>query len=336
MTRRHQLGMASYDRFFPNQDTMPRGGFGNLIALPFQQDRGKRATRSFVDDEFVPHPRPVGLPRVASPDRPGDESQAIAREATRQAEVSACRSADLRDEESSNALGSPSSRGRRESPSTGRCPAKVQAVLAQRLFVEKVGLPPVLINRIKRLAAFQNPEFYKKQKMRLSTALTPRVIACAEDLPRARRSPRGCRETSRDLLAGYDIHLEIEDKRNRRGAVESRFQGELTAIQERRCKALPAHDDGGLRRSARHRQDRGRHIPTAAQRPARPSSSSTGQPTPRPMGCEALHRSWGSNPRRSAGSAEATEADGSARRRHDPEPGSQGGGKRPRGCVTAT
>ena len=36
MERRHQLGLDSYDRFFPSQDTMPKGGFGNLIALPLQ------------------------------------------------------------------------------------------------------------------------------------------------------------------------------------------------------------------------------------------------------------------------------------------------------------
>lgn len=56
-------------------------------------------------------------------------------------------------------------------------PARVSAVLAQRLFVAKEGIPSTLLNQIKRLAAFQNPEFYKKQSMRLSTATTPRVIA---------------------------------------------------------------------------------------------------------------------------------------------------------------
>jgi len=65
----------------------------------------------------------------------------------------------------------------------GKLPKRVTAVLAQRIFVEKKGLPAPLINRIKRLAAFQNPEFYKKQKMRLSTNSTPRVIACFEELP---------------------------------------------------------------------------------------------------------------------------------------------------------
>ena len=40
MERRHQIGLDSYDRFFPNQDTMPKGGFGNLIALPLQKSPG--------------------------------------------------------------------------------------------------------------------------------------------------------------------------------------------------------------------------------------------------------------------------------------------------------
>jgi hypothetical protein len=37
MGQRHQIKFKTYDRFFPNQDTMPKGGFGNLIALPLQK-----------------------------------------------------------------------------------------------------------------------------------------------------------------------------------------------------------------------------------------------------------------------------------------------------------
>ena len=48
-------------------------------------------------------------------------------------------------------------------------------MLALQLFVEKVGLPPALVDRINRLAAFQNPQFYEKETMRLSTALTPHL-----------------------------------------------------------------------------------------------------------------------------------------------------------------
>jgi hypothetical protein len=56
MARRHELSMNSYDRLFPNQDTMPRGGFGNLIALPLQHEARQLGNTVFLDDEFNPHP----------------------------------------------------------------------------------------------------------------------------------------------------------------------------------------------------------------------------------------------------------------------------------------
>ena len=56
-------------------------------------------------------------------------------------------------------------------------PSAVHGVLSQRLYIAKAGLPSALLNQIKRLAAFQNPEFYKKQNLHLSTALTPRIIS---------------------------------------------------------------------------------------------------------------------------------------------------------------
>jgi hypothetical protein len=56
-------------------------------------------------------------------------------------------------------------------------PSAVHGVLSQRLYIAKAGLPSASLNQIKRLTAFQNPEFYKKQNLRLSTALTPRIIS---------------------------------------------------------------------------------------------------------------------------------------------------------------
>jgi hypothetical protein len=55
MERRHQIGLDSYDRFFPNQDTMPKGGFGNLIALPLQKTPREAGNSVFVDDRIVPY-----------------------------------------------------------------------------------------------------------------------------------------------------------------------------------------------------------------------------------------------------------------------------------------
>jgi superfamily II DNA or RNA helicase len=108
-----------------------------------------------------------------------------------------------------------------------------------------MGLPSPLLNQIKRLAAFQNPEFYKKQSMRLSTALTPRVISCAEEhslhiaLPR-----RGCREELATLLHQYGSTLTIDDQRHPGEPLDVRFDGKLTAIQKQAVTTLHKYDIG--------------------------------------------------------------------------------------------
>jgi hypothetical protein len=81
------------------------------------------------------------------------------------------------------------------------------------LFLERNGLPSPLLNQIKRLAAFQNLEFYKRQGMRLSAALTPRVITCAEDLSEHIVLPRGCWPEIEALLNEYGVALSVADKR---------------------------------------------------------------------------------------------------------------------------
>jgi hypothetical protein len=232
MSRRHQLGMASYDRLFPNQDTMPAGGFGNLIALPLQQKPRKEGNTVFVDDNFEAYADQwaylASLPRLSP-----ETVHAIAEEATRTDRVIGIPLAVSEDEHDTKPWTRPPSRKSVAVPLEGPMPPEVRAILSQRLFVEKGGLPSPLINRIKRLAAFQNPEFYKKQKMRLSTATTPRVIYCAEDHPEHIALPRGCRDDLSELLAGYNTPLALEDKRNDGEPVEFRFHGRLTAIQER-------------------------------------------------------------------------------------------------------
>ncbi len=247
MARRHQLSMESYDRLFPNQDTMPRGGFGNLIALPLQHEARKQGNTVFLDDQLKPLPDDQQWAYLASVTRIDlSTADAIAREATRQGSVGGVRSAESEDEDDTSPWARSPSRTRRRAIITEPLPPKVHAVLAQKLFVEKEGLPSPLLNQIKRLAAFQNPEFYKKQSMRLSTALTPRVIACAEDLPQHIGLPRGTRSALESLLREYDISLELEDKRNSGESVDFRFRGELTPAQQKAANALLGHDIGVL------------------------------------------------------------------------------------------
>ena len=244
MDRRHELSMQSYDRLFPNQDTMPRGGFGNLIALPLQHEPRQLGNSVFIDEQFEPFPDQweflASVPRI-------DPALAtkIAQEAIRADQVVSVRFTELTDvQEDAKPWTIPPSKRDREIPIIGPLPSTVRAVLSQRLYIEKQGLPPALLNRLKRLAAFQNPEFYKKQRMRLSTAMTPRVITCAEELPQFVSLPRGCTPEVEQLLREYQITFKLEDERQLGTPLDLRFHGDLTAIQSEAARALLSHDTG--------------------------------------------------------------------------------------------
>jgi superfamily II DNA or RNA helicase/very-short-patch-repair endonuclease len=107
-------------------------------------------------------------------------------------------------------------------------------------------LPPALCIRFIRLAAFQNPDFYKKQAMRLSTHNKPRIIACAEDFPRHIGLPRGCLEELRDFLRNLGIRLRIRDERFGGTALKVSFQGSLKPEQQIAAEAMLAHENGVL------------------------------------------------------------------------------------------
>lgn len=244
MTRRHQLSMESYDRLFPNQDTLPRGGFGNLIALPLQYGPRQMDNTVFVDDRFVPHPdqwkflseHPCIVPATAD---------SVAHEATRKGLVVGVRMSDTTDADSTE----PWTRLPSGQPPVrfgAPLPREVRAVLAQRLFVAKGGLSPTHLNQIKRLAAFQNPEFYKKQSLRLSTALTPRVVACTEDLPAHVALPRGCRTELEQILREHGSTLVVDDQRYDGKPLDVAFEGRLTAVQRKAARALLREDIGVL------------------------------------------------------------------------------------------
>ncbi|MCK4511857.1 DEAD/DEAH box helicase, partial [bacterium] len=244
MARRHELPMTSYDRFFPNQDTMPRGGFGNLIALPFQDGPRQQGNSVFVDETWTPFPDQWAF--LASVRRMlHAEVEALAREAAEKGQVIGVRMGEPSEDEGfATPWTRPPSRREPKQVVAGPLPRRVQAVLSQLLFVETTGLPSPLINQIKRLAAFQNPEFHKKQAMRLSTALTPRVISCAEDHPQHVGLPRGCVSDLEKLLADLGVALTIEDGRTDGGDLDVAFHGELTPIQDQAVRAMIEHDIG--------------------------------------------------------------------------------------------
>jgi hypothetical protein len=197
MSCHHQLGMDSYDRLFPNQDNLPKRGFGNLIALPLQKEPAEKGNSPFWDEDLKPHKDQWAF--LASITRLDTSAlEELVRTAIRSGQVVGVRIPSDGEEEQPWAVMAP--RGSKEPPVAGSPPTQVKVVMGNLLYVEKEGLPSSLLNRVKRLAAFQNPEFYKRQSLRLSTALTPRVICCAEEFPRHLGIPRGCLDQLQELL----------------------------------------------------------------------------------------------------------------------------------------
>jgi superfamily II DNA or RNA helicase len=245
MESRYQLGLDSYDRFFPSQDTLPKGGFGNLIALPLQGGPRAQGNTVFLDDDLEPHEDQWAyLSRLRRISR-ADVDRFVAG-AVRRGTVLGVRAVEDEEVENRSPWELPPSGRTALPPIRGPLPRRVRVVLGDLLYVDKEGLPPALIDRLIRLAAFQNPEFYRAQALRLNTFGKPRVIRCAEDFPWHLALPRGCRQELVELLDGLGVHAEIEDRRFGGSPVAVSFHGELNERQQAAAQAVLAHETGVL------------------------------------------------------------------------------------------
>jgi len=243
MEARPELGLDSYDRFFPSQDTLPKGGFGNLIALPLQKHPRQHGGSVFLDRKLVPYDdqwETLGAIEKVSPHQVED---VVAKAESMGDLLGVRRSLELESENESPWELRPSETFCIE-PITGHLPERMKVIRANLLFIEKVGLPSSLINRVIRLAAFHNPEFYKSQAMRLSTFNKPRLIHCAEDFSKHIALPRGSLQDLETLCKAHQIALETEDKRYEGLSLKVSFRGELRKDQKRAVHSVMKHDEG--------------------------------------------------------------------------------------------
>jgi len=240
------MSFESYDRFFPTQSTIPEGGFGNLVALPFQGRAQRQSNSVFVDDSFKPYPDqwrflssvtkvslqqvreivdssvggPLGQLAFAShPSRKASEPMGIAYAAV---------SLQASDSTSAN------------------FPKTVSVTKANMLFVSKQDLSNKAQNRIRRLAAFGNPEFYKAQAMHRSVHNIPRIVWCGEEDERSIMLPRGCEQRLVDLAREQGFACSFEDKRNNGEPIKAEFSGALRDRQQKAADALLRHENGIL------------------------------------------------------------------------------------------
>ena len=237
--RTRQLQLNSYDRLFPNQDTMPKGGFGNLIALPLQKGPRGRGFSLFVDSHLQPYPDQWGYLDLIQPMAPHDIEPTVLRATggVHPLDVTFIDEEDLKEPWKRSAVAT-------TSKLPGPMPNALTVTVSNMVYFEKSELPQSLANRLIRLAAFQNPEFYKAQAMRLSTWDKARVIGCAENFPNHIALPRGCLEPALELLNANDIRPELRDERHTGEVLDVMFAGTLRPDQETAVAAMLNHDAG--------------------------------------------------------------------------------------------
>jgi superfamily II DNA or RNA helicase len=238
--RTRQLKLTSYDRLFPSQDTLPKGGFGNLIALPLQKQPREQGRSVFVDDALQAFPDQWAYLASIEPLAPRDIEPTILRATGGSHPLDVTFVAD---EDSLEPWKPRSSATQRLA---GPMPESVAVTLANLVYAAKAQLPQPLANQLVRLAAFQNPEFYRAQAMRMPVWDKPRVIGCAENFPQHIGLPRGCLDAVQQLFRDQGVRCDLRDERSTGEPLVVTFVGTLRPDQQAAAKAMLKNDTGVL------------------------------------------------------------------------------------------
>lgn len=238
---RPEIKLASFDRFFPNQDYMPKGGLGNLIALPLQKKAREKnhsvyidpATSNAYEDQWAflsaikKNANVFVEQKVSSAQLHHEILPAYENETSDEDVPWLSRRADFPKIEAT-------------------LPSKIDIVLSNQIFIDYTGLPAILRNRILRLASFQNPEFYQAQALRLPVWGKPRILYCYDIQAKYIGLPIGCLDKLAELLAHYKITPIIKDERNVGASIDAEFLGTLYPEQMLAAEALLKDDFGVL------------------------------------------------------------------------------------------
>jgi len=237
MNHNGRMSLKSYDRFFPNQDTLPEGGFGNLVALPLQGLARKKGYSSFVDEQFNTYPDQwqvlQNIERLSS----NEITTILAEHNT---------SGSLFGELAQTTEAKPWEMPKPLTLELKDLPTSVSFIRANGIYLPLNRLSAKLANHIKRMASFRNPDFYAKQAMRFSTHDTPRIISCAEIIDDYLHMPRGCEDDIREVFQSKNIPISVEDNTQHGIPINASFVGELRPAQQEALQNLSRFDNGTL------------------------------------------------------------------------------------------
>ena len=235
MEREGRMSFKSYDRFFPNQDFMPTGGFGNLVALPLQGRARKDGNSVFVDDDFIPFSDQWAYLQRMKKMTAAEIEMLVPRH-----------DREPLGELSKSSESAPWERPLPRPMYKADFPKRIAIVRSSGIYIPTKELSAKAINYLKRLAAFKNPEFYAKLGMRLHVYNLPRIISCSEITDDYLIVPRGCEESAIDFLRENNVDVEIQDKANPGLPIAVEFNGQLYSEQEQAIEELARHRCGTL------------------------------------------------------------------------------------------
>ena len=235
MTRNGQMSFNSYDRFFPNQEYLPEGGFGNLVALPLQGQARRKQNSVFVDNDFLVY----------------KDQWAFLYNLKKIQESTIDQLLRLHYQEELGKLSMSSESKPWVTPLPQNITqedfhAKVEIIKANKLYIPLKAVSAKVLNHLKRIAAFKNPEFYNKQALRLSTYAIPRIISCFDITNEYLAMPRGCEDATRSFLNDNAVTYTIIDKTNHGNKISVSFQGEEREEQLEAINALLPYTNGIL------------------------------------------------------------------------------------------
>lgn len=235
MQHNGRMSFNSYDRFFPNQDRMPEGGFGNLVALPLQGQARKRRNSVFVDGNFLAY----------------KDQWAFLYNINKVKDTEVDMLLNLHVSEELGALTTSSESKPWVTPilqdiSKGDFYSEIEITKADNIYIPLKAVSAKVLNHLKRIASFKNPEFYSKQALRLSTYSTPRIISCFDITDDYLAMPRGCEEAILSFLNENGVKYNIVDETNHGTPISVSFQGKEREEQLAAINALLMHSNGVL------------------------------------------------------------------------------------------
>lgn len=230
-----RMSLNSYDRFFPNQDRLPEGGFGNLVALPLQGQARKNLNSVFVDDDFLAYKDQWTFLYNIKKIRRDYVDKLLS----------------LHVNEEFGALSTSSESKPWVTPTSQNVTkadfyAVMEIVKADKIYIPLKSISAKVLNHLKRIAAFKNPEFYSKQALRLSTYSVPRIISCFDITDEYLAMPRGCEDAILSFLNDNNVKYSITDETSHGKKISVTFTGKEREEQTDAINALLTYSNGVL------------------------------------------------------------------------------------------